>query len=240
MWFDSGSSGNLKIIPILAGLMVALTSLFHANSNKTNNIQSDHQQPLPDIKVCEVLFYPLVRLSQLTMRFVHIPIRIWICGIWDGLCDNQCVLYDWLVCHKILNCLKIYNNNLKILIICFVFDRIERSDRKHKIYCLFWCVATQKMCCVQPKHTKKLTNNPKLIHWRVVCILQCIIWQACHGAVYTWAWTICRSTMTSFQSCKSSTSTSNVFYFGKWHHIPFSQNLLMWYNQWSGGMTIVL
>ncbi len=24
--------------------MIALTSLFHANSNKTNNIQSDHQQ----------------------------------------------------------------------------------------------------------------------------------------------------------------------------------------------------
>ncbi len=44
IWFDSGSSGNLKIIPILAGLMIALTSLFHANSNKTNKIQSDHQQ----------------------------------------------------------------------------------------------------------------------------------------------------------------------------------------------------
>ncbi len=43
--FDSGSSGNLKIIPILAGLMIALTTLFHANSNKTNNIQSDHQHP---------------------------------------------------------------------------------------------------------------------------------------------------------------------------------------------------
>ncbi len=43
IWFDSGSSGNLKIIPILAELMIALTSLFHANSNKTNNIQSDHQ-----------------------------------------------------------------------------------------------------------------------------------------------------------------------------------------------------
>ncbi len=44
IWFDSGSSGNIKIIPMLAGLMIALTSLFHANSNKTNNIQSDHQQ----------------------------------------------------------------------------------------------------------------------------------------------------------------------------------------------------
>ncbi len=44
IWFDSGSSGNLKIIPILAGLIIALTSLFHANSNKTNNIQSDHKQ----------------------------------------------------------------------------------------------------------------------------------------------------------------------------------------------------
>ncbi len=45
IWFDSGSSGNLKIIPILAGLMIAHTSLFHANPNKTNNIQSDHQHP---------------------------------------------------------------------------------------------------------------------------------------------------------------------------------------------------
>ncbi len=44
IWFDSGSLGNLKIIPILAGLMIALTSLFHANPNKTNDIQSDHQQ----------------------------------------------------------------------------------------------------------------------------------------------------------------------------------------------------
>ncbi len=43
IWCDSGSSGNLKIIPISAGLMIALTSLFQANSNKTNNIQSDHQ-----------------------------------------------------------------------------------------------------------------------------------------------------------------------------------------------------
>ncbi len=43
IWFDSGSSGNLKIIPILAELMIALTSLFHANPNKTNNIQSNHQ-----------------------------------------------------------------------------------------------------------------------------------------------------------------------------------------------------
>ncbi len=44
IWFDSGSSDNLKIIPILAGLMIALTSLFHANSTKTSNIQSDHQK----------------------------------------------------------------------------------------------------------------------------------------------------------------------------------------------------
>ncbi len=43
IWFDSGSPGNLKIIPILAGLMIALASLFHANSNKTNSIQSDLQ-----------------------------------------------------------------------------------------------------------------------------------------------------------------------------------------------------
>ncbi len=45
IWFDFGSRsiGSLKIIPIVAGLMIALTSLFHANSNKTNNIQSDHQ-----------------------------------------------------------------------------------------------------------------------------------------------------------------------------------------------------
>ncbi len=47
IWFDPGSSGNLKIIPILAGLMIALTSLFHANSNKTNNIQRHHQQYVP-------------------------------------------------------------------------------------------------------------------------------------------------------------------------------------------------
>ncbi len=43
IWFDSGSSGNLKIISILARLMIALTFLYHANSNKTINIQSDHQ-----------------------------------------------------------------------------------------------------------------------------------------------------------------------------------------------------
>ncbi len=44
IWFVPGSIGNLKIITILAGLMIALTSLFHANSNKTNNnIQSDYQ-----------------------------------------------------------------------------------------------------------------------------------------------------------------------------------------------------
>ncbi len=53
IWFDSGSTGNLKIIPILAGLMIALTSLFHVNSNKTNNIQSDNQQgvriPFPNM-----------------------------------------------------------------------------------------------------------------------------------------------------------------------------------------------
>ncbi len=34
--------GNLKIIPILAGLMIGLTSLFHANLIKTNDIQSYH------------------------------------------------------------------------------------------------------------------------------------------------------------------------------------------------------
>ncbi len=45
-WFDSGSIGNLKIIPVLAELMIAFTSLFHSNSNKTNNIQSDHQHAL--------------------------------------------------------------------------------------------------------------------------------------------------------------------------------------------------
>ncbi len=54
IWFDSGSSSNLKIIPILAGLMIALTSLFHANSNKTNNIQSDHQH-LPGTKTSHPL-----------------------------------------------------------------------------------------------------------------------------------------------------------------------------------------
>ncbi len=43
-WFNFGSVGNLKIIPILAGLMIALTSISNANSNKTNNIQSYHQQ----------------------------------------------------------------------------------------------------------------------------------------------------------------------------------------------------
>ncbi len=39
IWFDSGSIGNFKIIPILAGLMIPHTSLFHANLNKLNNIQ---------------------------------------------------------------------------------------------------------------------------------------------------------------------------------------------------------
>ena len=53
IWFDSGSIGNLKIIPILAGLMIALTSLFHANSNKTNNIQSDHQHSLSSVGAAE-------------------------------------------------------------------------------------------------------------------------------------------------------------------------------------------
>ncbi len=38
--FDSGSSGNLKIIPILAGLMIALTSLFNANSKHSKQITS--------------------------------------------------------------------------------------------------------------------------------------------------------------------------------------------------------
>ncbi len=53
IWFDSGSIGNFKIIPILAGLMIACTSLFHANSNKTNNIQSDHQHILSSINAAE-------------------------------------------------------------------------------------------------------------------------------------------------------------------------------------------
>ncbi len=33
-WFDSGNICNFKIISILAGLMIAHTSLFYANSNK--------------------------------------------------------------------------------------------------------------------------------------------------------------------------------------------------------------
>ncbi len=53
IWFDSGSSVNLKIIPILAGLIIALTSLFHANSNKSNNIQSDHQHSLSNVDAAE-------------------------------------------------------------------------------------------------------------------------------------------------------------------------------------------
>ncbi len=38
IWFNYGIIGNLKIFPILAGLMIAHSSLFHANSNKKNNI----------------------------------------------------------------------------------------------------------------------------------------------------------------------------------------------------------
>ncbi len=37
--------------------MIALTSLFHANSNKTNNIQSDHQQVGIDVCNHEVSGY---------------------------------------------------------------------------------------------------------------------------------------------------------------------------------------
>ncbi len=44
IWFDSETMDNFKIIPILAGLMVAHTSIFHSSSIKTNNIQSDHWQ----------------------------------------------------------------------------------------------------------------------------------------------------------------------------------------------------
>ncbi len=51
--FDTGSIDNFKIIPILAGLMIALTSLFHANSNITNNIQSDHQHSLSSANAAE-------------------------------------------------------------------------------------------------------------------------------------------------------------------------------------------
>ncbi len=53
VWFDSGRIGNLKIIPILAGLMIALTSHFNANSNKTKNIVSDHQHSLSSIDTAE-------------------------------------------------------------------------------------------------------------------------------------------------------------------------------------------
>ena len=53
IWFNPGSSGNLKIIPILAGLTIVLTFLFHANSNKTNNTQSDHQHSLLSINAAE-------------------------------------------------------------------------------------------------------------------------------------------------------------------------------------------
>ncbi len=53
IWLNSGSSGNLGIIPILAGLMIALTSLFNANSNKTNNIQSDHQHSLSSVDAAD-------------------------------------------------------------------------------------------------------------------------------------------------------------------------------------------
>ncbi len=44
IWYDSGSINNFKIIQILAGLMIALNSFFHENSNKTNNIKTDYQQ----------------------------------------------------------------------------------------------------------------------------------------------------------------------------------------------------
>ncbi len=64
IWFDSGSSGNLKIIPILAGLMIALTYLFHVNSNKTNNIQSDHQHIRHQTK-------KLLRLYNLLLKIHH-------------------------------------------------------------------------------------------------------------------------------------------------------------------------
>ncbi len=46
IWFDSGSMGDFKIIPIWARLMIALTSLYYVNSNKTNNIQSEHQHAI--------------------------------------------------------------------------------------------------------------------------------------------------------------------------------------------------
>ncbi len=64
IWFDSGSSGNLKIIPILAGLMIALTSLFHANSNKTNNIQSDHQHWYSFISIEEMMSWKIEQDSK--------------------------------------------------------------------------------------------------------------------------------------------------------------------------------
>ncbi len=61
IWFDSGSIGNLKIILILAGLMIALTSISHEHSSKTNNIQSDHQQECQSLGFCDQYIWSVLR-----------------------------------------------------------------------------------------------------------------------------------------------------------------------------------
>ncbi len=55
IWFDSGSIGNLKIIPILAGLMIAHTSLFHANSRKqiTSKVTINNVKELHPLQMVE-------------------------------------------------------------------------------------------------------------------------------------------------------------------------------------------
>ncbi len=68
IWINSGSIGNFKIILILAGLMIVLTSLFHANPYKTNNIQSDHHHIVcpwaPTKPVYMGLIFSFIELSM--------------------------------------------------------------------------------------------------------------------------------------------------------------------------------
>ncbi len=88
IWFDSGSIGNLKIIPILAGLMIANTSLFHANSNKTNNIQSDHQHMgKTDLNLIFDYF-------DVSIQNMLVPLKTWVSCLmqWPELSGNVEIL----------------------------------------------------------------------------------------------------------------------------------------------------
>ncbi len=107
IWFDFGSICNLKIIPILAGLMIALTSLFHANSNKRNYIQSDHQHIVVSIEgiwVAVSIFVLLVvkqrQSSSWLWRFcsvislIYFWLAAWYVGIWKNkklFCSFQAI-----------------------------------------------------------------------------------------------------------------------------------------------------